>query len=241
MRLGPGDWYLPDEHGGPREEGRALFLSSIEILVPEVIETLRDAVLPRFAAGEYRSQLQTWAAEWHLTDTWAVQFVEEVLGVWERYWPKDEPILAEWPILPAGGGWGFRPGGGGWSLNLREGKWKFRPDTPVLPHWEPTLESRAAYRLRADQLLTVYLDRVEKELVEAGFVRVPAKRSRKGADPALHFDWLVRFQVNGERLRDIASLPGGTERYVDPRTVQVAIRTTAAAIGLTRRTNPTDD
>jgi hypothetical protein len=226
MRLGSGDWH--DGGDGPRAEGRALFLASIELQAPEVIAELRDSVLPN------RRNLWRWAKGWNLTDQWLLEFAEEVLELWAHF-PDGHPIPATWPTLPAGGGWGFRAGGGGWRLNPQTRRRRYIPDGHVLPHWDPTGETWAEYRAKANRRLTEYKAEVEARAEMSGFERVPSKRGRRGGDPELHFDWLVRFQVLGESLASVASFPGGGRSSVDLRSVQDAVRTTADLIGLARR------
>ena len=110
-----------------------------------------------------------------------------------------------------------------------------QPDDFVFSaRWYPQEEYRADItrwlRDRFDRELDEYLDATERKMVEAGLVRTPEKRARRGGEPTQHFDWLVRFQLLSRSHERIAREAGVAEK-----TVAAGCRSAAELIDLTRR------
>ena len=82
----------------------------------------------------------------------------------------------------------------------------------------------------AEQEIDRQLDEAKKACQDAGLKPTPKKKN----DPSLHFRWLARFQVLGEGYSDIGK---SEEPCVDRRSVDQAIKKTAALIGLTLRSS----
>ncbi len=113
-----------------------------------------------------------------------------------------------------------------------------------LDEWHPLGgESRFDARARMvgalEQLVDEYLERIEAHARDHGAKPISEKRARRTGTPAAHYEWLVRWQVPPcESLRSIADQPDGqgiATRSLGEKTIQVALKDTAARIGLTRR------
>ena len=93
---------------------------------------------------------------------------------------------------------------------------------PAPPEYEPPYETRAAYLERVGE----YVQAVEGAYRESGWEDTPNRPHGR-----MHLRWLARFQVNGEKVNDLAASVG-----VQPRPLQSALKGAAELIGLTRRT-----
>lgn len=221
---------------------RNLFYEALAALVPEVEQKLVDEVFPHFlalpegmreslrwsslkyagqkpAVGKYspryiplRDAIANWRETFNLPDF----TVNDAL--WSMWWwtvdsdyevgLEDYHLMAK-EILPR---------------TYKESSKKFPTITPPkMPVWYPTMESEASYRAKVESLIQDYKKRCVKDLVP-----VPEKRNME------HFEWLVRFQVQGWAYSKIAREYLGDDMLV--RTVQDAVKQTAAEIGLTLRT-----
>jgi hypothetical protein len=155
------------------------------------------------------------------------------------------------------GGWA-RPGGFGDPVPRY---WNTGPGPRVL---ELRLDERFFFDVKLESLnqfkrrVLDYIEGVIKEfeprcvavIAEAqrtGFKPVPEKHVIDDSDPGRHFDWLVRYQIEGESYRKIASTDNLSDghRTVDLRakpenawhTVKAGIWATPKQIGLPRRPN----
>jgi hypothetical protein len=257
MRLG-GELRDVGERDLTKARGRELFLATVSDLVPDVLGSLRAEVLPaykstvaetrpppvrqyrsvpprvqiadwerwRWERGEWkfdeaavpesvsrlRERALKWAKGWNLSDAWILDAVFRTLAV-----------LVTHPSFE-----GFRPPH---FFDLAE---RAPPFTFQHSGWQPHWKSRASFlgELREDFELAArkYMKAREEEATRRGFEPAPMKKAQLGANALQHFEWLVRFQVEGwthERIKD--------EYGRSRSSVTTAIRETANLIGLTRR------
>lgn len=253
-----------------RLSSRRVFFHRAAGLVPELLHSLAEAIesvpvevfdLPvypddgggyeRFAesvsrVGQFRTVITPWQNRWHLTDDWVseelsralcwvsgnLRATERVCAAWKYF--DLEPVGPFSPIYPPTGG---LPGTTGFKHSLA------KPLPPLFvfrARWYPQYEFRTDVsrwlKKQFEQELTAYLNAVEKQMETAGLVKTPTKRPRRRGDAMQHFDWLVRFQVQCWTQARIAA-----EENVAISTVADALQSTAALIGLTRRSTPTPD
>jgi hypothetical protein len=104
--------------------------------------------------------------------------------------------------------------------------------------WKLEWETWSEYEVAALEALREYRARCEAEAVKDGLKRSPVKNAPKGTKNVdMHFEWLVRWQVQEWTHKRIAIHYG---RAVEGRMaigVATAVRNTADLIGLTRRTS----
>jgi hypothetical protein len=159
------------------------------------------------------------SARYHTKDHWVLEAAIQTLQVWEvEHWLSEPPRFVR-PL------W--------WRTALRE---KERKITFTYPYgWEPTAErQRAATERLVKQFaseLDQHFDKLALLAKERGFVPFHQKRE------PLHFEWLVRFQVLGERYREIAEKPGGGQKP-KAESVEIAVKRLGQDIGLTPRSHP---
>ncbi len=196
---------------------------------------------------QFRAGITQWQNRWHLTDDWVSGELHSALSWLRGNLPALERVRTAWkyfdlerprsfsPIYPPKGG---LPGTTGFQHSLA------KPLPPLFvfrARWYPQYEFRADIsrwlRKQFDQDLVAYLDAVEKQMETAGLVKTPTKRPRRGGDSMQHFDWLVRFQVQGWTQARIAA----ENSNLDISTVADALRSSATLIGLTRRSTPTPE
>ena len=165
--------------------------------------------------------LYAWCGRWHLTDEWLLAVALRTL----YGWVQEDPA-------------GIPPG----ELRFQrptEGELMLRPPQPSLEvrPCEPLAETWTAYKKDAKKTFDEWLQRYAAEMKEWAEVtqihRSPEKRARRGTkDTDLHFEWLVRFQVQDWTYDRIALHYGG----LDVSTARDAVVSTSEMIQLTRRT-----
>ncbi len=163
-----------------------------------------------------KDRLVTWATKFRICEDWVLK---SALGTL-RFWSLGASSLI-W-IHPA-------------SLQssaLTDDERRFAFEHPG---WYPELltqeQAEANIRLVFDASLRLYFERIEALAKDRGLKRTPAKRSRSGQSARRHFEWLVRWQVQGWTQRSIAD----EADLEDTKTVAAGIKAAADAIGLTRR------
>jgi hypothetical protein len=251
-----GGWYDPhDPESQPIQHARLLFLSRIKATAPEVLESLRDAVLPAYTYrhdGEPLSwgtlrgigdriqslpperqadalalwgapdprplvnAMRAWAARYKLADDWLMDDALHTVLMW-----------AGTPQLIAS--LNFHPDG--WGCAIPEPR-------PLVLMWEPTMLTWAEFERQAQYEMQQYRAHVEEWAAGLGLKPSPEKNApRRTGDAGLHFEWLVRYQVQGWTHQQIAThyrrSYATDRRKSDP--VSRALRDTAALIGLTLR------
>jgi len=182
MRLWWGE-YTDDEL--ERAGARGYFLEAIEQAAPEVLKALRDDVLSHYGEPDSHAALEAWAARFNLNENWLLEQALSTLNIWRQCpFMREEPL--EWGVYPGGSYWSPVPKG---DIRLVFG----------CRGWDPVEESRATARERIEgvfqEYLAAYLGQMERLAEEREFKRSKEKRARSGADPLLHFKWLVRYQV----------------------------------------------
>jgi hypothetical protein len=238
VRLGHGE-YTTDRF--EQNDARNLFLIAIQEVAPEVLQWLRDQVLPLynlkpldpklchvsledaklFLPDELWRELQAWAEKFNLREDWLLEQAIDTLAVWRVC-----PALTQEPIE-----WGVYGRGGGYMLpeTHEDRRLKFE-----CAGWSPTIERRDKARARImaefEAHLGAYLERLGQVAEQARFRQASEKRKRFGDDELTHFKWLVSYQVRGHSHREIA------EKYgVDVRAISNGIKSAAALAGIKLR------
>jgi hypothetical protein len=210
---------------------RVLFLGAIEVAAPEVLEKLRDAVLPEYVkaveaadppAGillrsrwppALRTAILKWATDVRLLDgskppDWILAQVETTLWFWTQL--RDPLRRLSWGMS------------GGYSW-VRRSESPFSVKLPETWYWEPAIESIESAKRRimrdVDQMVGQRLAAIMETIKT--LPRLPNKR---GPD---HFAWTVLHQIRGSRLGDIAK-----QSNVSHLTVKNAVMALKAGIGI---------
>jgi hypothetical protein len=174
--------------------------------------------------------VRAWADRWHIAEEWCIEQALWALSYWSNQ--EDLRVERQLPLLQADE-LGVQLG---WDLEIpqyltyrctpigrREQRFAFEHEG-----WELIKIARveAEQRLRAafEEELSAYLDRMEHLATTRGLVPVPQKRGVE------HFEWLVRYQVQGHSYQAIAR-----EACRDRKTVADAVRETAALLQLSLR------
>ena len=206
VRLG-GAWYDPSEQKEWVVDGaRWKFLLTVgrRRKARQVLVNLRDDVLPVHVRAspsrlvrasqlkrypELESAIDQWGRHFRLCDgqrgTWTIEYALNTLYLWQRMGEENaQPRVLEF----------VRPVKVYWEKSELP-EFAFRA-------WLIQLEPRSEYKRELCGALNKYLDDEEKAARETGLV--PDTRSFTTE----HFEWLVRRQVEGERIGSIATSPG---------------------------------
>ena len=239
MGLLRGKLYDPDDSGaGPEKEGQRLFLWQVSKDVPEVLESLRDRVLPHFPkapsiyedvrwegpaelptdAAKWEREIIAWAEQFHLAEPWVLDAACLTMAGWHRfgYSPK------WWPICEAKKAGPVRP------MCFEHAGWE-------MP-WEDRQEAEDRIKAAFSDALEQYLNEMETEA--RGWIETPEKREFHK-----HLEMLVRWQCQKWTYRRIAEKYGygemktdqGDKRHTGISGVSKALDSTAKLIGLSRR------
>jgi hypothetical protein len=194
--------------------------------VPGTVSRLRDRALE-------------WGGKWHLHDPWILDAAFRTLRALEHCPTFDEYMPPYFMDLrdPSS----HKPRDLTELLEQNAGELfegrlvgAERPLSFQHPEWYPFWKSRTAYEEQArkafDEALRRHLDAREESAEQAGFMRSPEKRGQFEAQALQHFEWLVRYQLQGRSRAEIA------DEYNRARTsVSDALRNTANLIGLALR------
>lgn len=206
-------------------KARVIFFYRLKELIPEVVEELHNEVF----LG--RQSLKDWAARHRLACPW----VEEAVRASLAKWREDATWLERRIILPAGGP-DFDTVTG--ALEQLKSPPRLTGLHIPLPEFNPIAWSQAEYiRLVQDiagDVARAYSEAVLSQYGKEGWTQPPVKRKRTGNNPYLHFDWLIRYQVEGCSYSKLA------KEYLEDRllvsTVRDSVKKTAELIGLPLRT-----
>lgn len=243
MKLGYGE-LTPSAAIPARRE----FFRAIERVAPEVVSSLAQEVFPLYSAAceagrtvvtreqmvgkspelkALREALDKWAENWGLRAAWCLDYAIFFLHFW-RVLPR---TVGQVRALPGGGPFKFPLKEIHPDLDRDElGQRDEIPEPPAFDEWEPWLETREAYLERAKAALERYCDQVQAAYEQAGWQEGVEKRARSGT-PLVHFEWLVRYQVQRRTCERIAE-ECQDEEGLDPASVYQAISETAKLIGL---------
>ena len=174
--------------------------------------------------------VSVWAGRWHIAEEWCIEQALWALSYWSSQ--EDLRIEQQLPLFQSHD-LGKQLG---WDLEIPQYLTYRR--IPIGSHeqrfafehkgWDLIKITRAGaeQKLRAafEEALSGYLDRMESLAATRGLVPVPQKRGTE------HFEWLVRYQVQGRSFQAIAR-----DACRDRKTVADAVRETAALLQLSLR------
>ncbi len=199
IRLGGGEY-----DGGEMAtwEARMRFLDAVADVRPEVLESLRDDVLPLYDSwdllgpndvhGDLRDALEKWTERFNLSFNWVAETALATLRAWFVVYPEAlDEIAGEWQ-------------------HIAEGYWMLTSNDErriIFKHagWDPAGETRKAFedRVTADfeKHIRSYIDRMAGLIEERGMIKAPKVRSLE------QFKLLALWQVGdyetfGEIARD---------------------------------------
>lgn len=211
FRFGWGE-YQP---AGVNQMGRLVFMDTVLRQAPHVFDALLT-IEDQLTAG-VEDRIESWGRTWHLSDRWLLAIARETLQARreiESYRDRREWIFPGWSVIaPDWPDLGWDPDA---DTRTLEG-------APGGAGWDPTIETLEAFHARVER----YILRIQQLTADAGFERVPEKKTTK------HFDWLVQFQVCGYTHADIAEACG--PEGVEVARIGEAITPLARSIGLTLR------
>ena len=237
MGLLGGKLYDPDDSGAGREkEERRLFLEKVADDAPEVLESLRDQVLPHFPkapsvyeairwwerpvelstdAARWEQELIAWAKKFHLAEPWVLDAACLTMAGWHwfgyspKWWPISEARKAGLPMRFEHPGW--HP----WQDRAEAGK-----------------TIAAAFKAALEQYLN-------GEAEARDWIETPERREIEK-----HLEMLVRWQCQKWTYRQIAQeysygkttkTKKGDKDHTGISGVSKALDSTAKLIGLSRR------
>jgi hypothetical protein len=251
----PGRELLTDPHGS-RERLRNLFIEIARQRNPAIDARLlglwpadkpltvvvKDAVKTSLVLNR---KLKTWARRWHLNEPWVIERARNVLRrrqelLVEMHFDKPAPWVTPDVLYWLDEAWGFdavvteiEPGMAAALIAATDTAQRapsvatqrtFNP--PVPEAWHPNVRTEAQYRLYIDGYIKWIRDQVDA----LGWIKPLEKHE------PLHFEWLVRFQIEGEGYSAIArNLPAEYEHSRDRQLVHKAVKALANDISLTLR------
>ncbi len=242
MRLGEGE-YSKRHQPGDRTAADAWteLFQAIRRVAPEVLERLRDDVLPCFEEARAESSPLTlrkvkqadpisdeglvplkrafdgWANSFYLTDQWAESIAWQTLDRWIASQEARDLLQISLPSVT-------------WIPPVSDADREF---TFSDPGWDPALETKKTFVTRIgdrfEERLQVYLAAVTHQFECQGWERTPEKRRED------HFEWLARYQVQGWTHRMIADEYSTDAKILGEDTVSKALNRLANRMGLTLR------
>lgn len=131
-----------------------------------------------------KNGLLDWAKRWHLSDRWCVLLAGDT-----SRWYATHPDARRWEFS----GEGIFAGSFPFEIEpLQIGPFYYDPTWRGRRNFKADVMNETAY------VLDEYCDRIEAAALAAGLKRVLHKRELE------HFDWLARYQVQGESFALIA-------------------------------------
>jgi len=167
--------------------------------------------------------LARWAALFHLPDDWVTDAALQTLGMWCL---QGGP---EWATRTQTQRWWYRADRGAWEPLPHITPGLFAVDVALPTSWNPgSSETRGAARERImatlGDMVSARLAAIEADAKRIGLVAERRKLAKR------HFDWLARWQIDGDTYEQIAH-----DAKTDAPTVCEAVQRTAAAVGLSPR------
>lgn len=108
---------------------------------------------------------------------------------------------------------------------------RYDPPLPMLPPFEPQVETREDYKRKIEPIIDAYIERSLERAEQEGFKPPPKKRKLEE-----HCEWLVRYQIQGWTHSQIADeYYENTERALGEDTIGKAVRNTAHLVKITLR------
>lgn len=241
---------------------RLTFLRKVRELHPEVLRDLHDRAT---SDQEEDEALREWSSAWNLADPWLLDAARNTYRIFSQpdlHRQRRQGYVRAYELnreLIERGEVEMRPPPFGpdevepldrhlrWyvSTSLPDLRLESVRDFPLLrtpappfefADYDPEVDAEADADARMWARWQAYKAKRRYEAREDGATKAPKKRARSGEDATLHFEWLARWQVGKETYEEIARDPGEGVDPVRPKTVGVAVRSTADRIGLTRRT-----
>ena len=173
--------------------------------------------------SKLRDSIDQWVTSCNLAEDWVLESVLENFCGWSTFGERD---------FPYPGGHIFNTERGGGSISGPGLDFAYDVDLPAPPVYDPAAKTWQEY---LEELAATYRPQQEEAFARAGFHKTRVKRART-ASPALHYEWIVRYQVQNWTIRRVAA------HYLsDPdqrSTVRSALRELAVIVGLTLRRHP---
>ena len=167
---------------------------------------------------ELKRELEKWAKRHHLTDQWMLDSILRNLCMWANQKELAQELYWTYP--------GSRGGGKGSPVDisgLTERVDHRPPDLGPAPQCDPITETLDEYLARCRN----HWEKHSRVLESWGFRKVKEKRT------LLHFEWVVRYQIQNWAHRKIADFYD--DKIRTESAIGVAVRDTAKLIGLTLR------
>lgn len=232
-----------------RAAARRCLMETVGQVCPEFLESLRDEVFERFlklaakhnsawgtpywkAGGRFdtwRTQsdprneltphLRQWARKFNAEEDWILEGALQTMWLWKKN-PREAQSLGMKGFYPYAAG-DVLLSGAETAFCFEDPGWQ-----PELDRWE---KYRATVRKRFDRALADYGKKIRSTIRNCG-----AERARVARDVQA-FNWLARYQFNGEKLDAIRSLPGF---HYEQTTIWHGIRRAADLAGIRLRKRP---
>lgn len=177
-------------------------------------QALSDCTTDEHEVIRLQHAICTWLKRWNLTEEWCVDEVLQTLFQWHI------PLnVGDWAYVTVDKDMEPSPM---MVLKFIYGPWDVEADT-----WR---EYEKKVRLAFTQELSEYRDWIRASAQRNDLSFVSGKKDSSDH----HFDWLVKFQVQGKEVSELVNTHRGSAN-VDPSTIHEAIHSTAKLIGLKLR------
>lgn len=217
-QFGSGGHYYPQDPDNPVDaDAYEVFWYYIQKLVPGVLGSLRDEILPIYNMDTLYSGLETWAKNWNLNGL-------------PNIYKTAYYILEQWNTYPylVGSYMSISYVTSTYSIPLPEMvTYTYRQ---WMPEWETEKEYIQEIITEFEKQLNENLEQIKLLISESGMIPAPCKRNM------LHFEWVVRFQVMNWNYKKIAdTYSKGRENPLSEDTISKAIINVAELIHLNLR------
>jgi hypothetical protein len=196
MRLGFIDFYEPQKNSGiVVQAARMYFLDTINDIAPEVAEGLLHVFTEPNREPEkdhnLKASLTRWAQSFNLNEPWVLEAAVHTMMRWNKVFTSDDYNTRIYSVMFP-------------KLVTDTKKREFEELTATYPRyktsfttraWNPLKESEEAFLTRAkddfEAYISAYTAHIKNSLRKRGWQPVPKLRKIE------HFEWLVRYQVQG--------------------------------------------
>lgn len=215
-----------------KEESRHRFLLATQKVAPEVLETLRDRVLPVYSAydrEDFLYALDEWAKKYNLNCSWVKKYAENTVRRWHKVpthlkylrWALELAYFSSEPLTI--------------NLNLNF--------SCSCPGWDPLNEKRKEARKRIENYaikvlrenlkpdLEAYLNEMEQQSKATG-AKTPQLKRARSEDSLLHYKWLALYKIKGQTYEEITAEWQKENDEFDFSTIYRGIRSAAERIEL---------